>query len=156
MAENNMLKKLLVASALSSSLIMFGCSSMPSAAQQQANLTQLQNKTWILTHIGAVEYKTDPTAHNVPSLQFDAATQRVSGADGCNRLMGGYSIKGEQLSLNQLASTQMLCNNTAELASKYNQALAKVSGYQVYAKTLRLLDSHGNPVLQFESAVQPR
>lgn len=151
-----MLKKFLVASALTSSLIMFGCSSMPSAAQQQSNLTQLQNKTWILTHIGAVEYKTDPSAHNVPSLQFDSATQRVSGADGCNRIMGGYTIKGEQLSLSQLAGTQMFCTNTAELAGKYNEALGKVTGYQVYAKTLRLLDSHGNPVLQFESAIQPR
>ena len=151
-----MLKKLLIAAALSSTLAFTGCTTMQSSAQQAENLALLQNKTWILTHIGAVEYKTDPTAHNVPSIQFDAATQRVSGADGCNRVMGAYSVEGHQLNLSQLAGTRMMCQNTMELADKYNQALAKVAGYQVYAKTLRLLDRQGNPVLQYESAIQPR
>lgn len=151
-----MLKKLFIAAALSSTLAFTGCATTQSSAQQAENLALLQNKTWILTHIGSVEYKTDPAAHNVPSIQFDAATQRVSGADGCNRLMGTYSVEAHQLNLSQLAGTRMMCQNTMELADKYNQALAKVAGFQVYAKTLRLLDRQGNPVLQYESAVQPR
>lgn len=151
-----MFKKLWVATVLGSALTFVGCATSQSALKQAENLTLLQNKTWILTHIGAVEYKTDPSAHNVPSIQFDAATQRVSGADGCNRLMGSYTVNQQQLSLSQLAGTQMLCQNTMELADKYNQALSKVAGYQVYSKTLRLLDRHGNPVLQYESAIQPR
>jgi len=153
---NKMLKKLIIASAIAMSLTAVGCSTTQTSTKQQENLNQLQNKTWILTHIGATEFKTDPTAHNVPSIQFDSATQRVSGADGCNRIMGGYSIEKDKLSLTQLAGTQMMCVNTMELAGKYNAALAKVAAYQVYGKTLRLLDEHGNPVLQYESAIQPR
>lgn len=151
-----MLKKLIMTGLVAITFTAVGCSTTQVSSKQQEHLNLLQNKTWILTHIGATEYKTDPTAHNVPSIQFDSATQRVSGADGCNRIMGGYSIQKDKLSLTQLAATQMMCVNTAELASKYNEALGKVAGYQVYGKTLRLLDEHGNPVLQYESAIQPR
>ena len=151
-----MLKKLLATSLNAVALTTVGCATTQTTTKQQETLNQLQNKTWILTHIGATEFKTDPSAHNVPSIQFDAATQRVSGADGCNRLMGAYAINKDKISLNQLAATQMMCMNTTELANQYNSALAKVAGFQVYDKTLRLLDEHGNPVLQFESAIQPR
>ena len=151
-----MLKKLMTATVIAMSLTAVGCATTQSSTKQQETLNLLQNKTWILTHIGATEFKTDPSAHNVPSIQFDAATQRVSGADGCNRLMGAYSINKDKISLSQLAGTQMMCMNTAELANRYNTALNKVAAFQVYDKTLRLLDEHGNPVLQFESAIQPR
>lgn len=151
-----MLKKILITATLGATLAFTGCASTQSATKKAESLTLLQNKTWILTHIGATEFKTDPSAHNVPSIQFDEATQRVSGADGCNRIMGSYTTDGHKLTLGQLAGTQMLCQNTMELAAKYNTALEKVVGYQVYAKTLRLLDKNGNPVLQYESAIQPR
>ena len=145
-----MLKQIILTSALSSALFMTGCATTNSVMQQK-NLELLQNKTWTLTHIGAVEYKVDPTAHNSPSIQFDSATQRVSGADGCNRIMGSYAVKNHEIKFGQLAATQMFCQNTAELASKYNTALDKVAGYQVYGKTLKLLDLNGNPVLQFQT-----
>mgnify|MGYP003616067791 FL=1 len=151
-----MLKKLLATSLIAVALTTVGCATTQTTTKQQETLNQLQNKTWILTHIGATEFKTDPSAHNVPSIQFDAATQRVSGADGCNRLMGAYAINKDKISSSQLAATQMMCMNTTELANQYNSALAKVAGFQVYDKTLRLLDEHGNPVLQFESVIQPR
>lgn len=149
-----MLKKLLMATVVASSLIAVGCSSMPSSAQQQQNLNILQNKNWVLTHIGATEYKTDASAHNVPSIQFNEAEKRVSGADGCNRIMGSYAIQGEQITLSQMAGTMMMCTNTMELANKYNEALGKVAGYQVYDQTLRLLDRHGNPVLKYKISPQ--
>ncbi|WP_179998676.1 META domain-containing protein [Acinetobacter sp. YH12239] len=151
-----MLKQLLAVSVIGSALLFTACTTTPSAEKQQQALNQLQNKTWILTHIGATEFKTDPTAHNVPSIQFDAASSRLSGADGCNRFMGAYSIKSDKISLSEVATTQMMCVNTQELANRYNAALAKVAAFQVYDKTLRLLDENGNPVLQYESAIQPR
>lgn len=151
-----MLNKILMTAAFATTLAVTGCTTTQNTSKKAESLTLLQNKTWILTHIGATEFKTDPSAHNIPSIQFDAATQRVSGADGCNRIMGSYTTDGHKLTLGQLAGTQMLCQNTMELSAKYTEALAKVTGYQVYAKTLRLLDQHGNPVLQYESAIQPR
>ena len=144
-----MLKKIALATAITTTLLMTGCVTSQSAIQQK-NIELLQNKNWSLTHIGATEYKVDPTAHNSPSLQFDA-TQRLSGADGCNRIMGSYVVKKHEINLGQLASTKMMCQNTAELSNKFNEALNKVAGYQVYGQTLKLLDRNGNPVLQFKS-----
>ena len=144
-----MLKKIAFATAITTTLLMTGCVTSQSAIQQK-NIELLQNKNWSLTHIGATEYKVDPTAHNSPSLQFDA-TQRLSGADGCNRIMGSYVVKKHEINLGQLASTKMMCQNTAELSNKFNEALNKVAGYQVYGQTLKLLDRNGNPVLQFNS-----
>ena len=65
--------------------------------------------------------------------------------------MGSYVVKKHEINLGQLASTKMMCQNTVELSSKFNEALNKVAGYQVYGQTLKLLDRHGNPVLQFKS-----
>ena len=36
------------------------------------------------------------------------------------------------------------------------EALTKVANYQVFGKTLKLLDRHGNLLIQFSSPVQPR
>ena len=144
-----MLKKISLATVITTTLLMTGCVTSQSTIQQK-NIELLQNKNWSLTHIGATEYKVDPTAHNSPSLQFDA-TQRLSGADGCNRIMGSYVVKKHEINLGQLASTKMMCQNTAELSNKFNEALNKVAGYQVYGQTLKLLDRNGNPVLQFKS-----
>lgn len=151
-----MLKKLCVPVLIASAFVVSGCSSNPTSAQQQHNLQTLQNKTWVLTHIGVTDLKADPSLPNQPSIQFDEASKRVSGSDGCNRIMGSYSIQGEHMSLSQMARTRMLCSNSTTITQKYNEALNLVTGYQVYNKTLRLLDRHGNPVLQFSQSVQQR
>lgn len=146
-----MLKSVFATTLISATLFAAGCSSMPSADQQAKNLSLLQNKTWTLTHIGATEYKTTATV-NTPIIQF-GSDLRVSGTDGCNRLVGLYAIKGEHISLGQLGSTKMLCKNGMQLSAKYSEALNKVTAYQVYDKTLKLLDQHGNRVLQYTTTI---
>ncbi|WP_347454689.1 META domain-containing protein [Acinetobacter thermotolerans] len=153
-----MLKKVTAIAMLASALVFTGCQTTPDQTSSQAveNLQQLQNRTWIVTHIGSEEIKTVPTARNIPSLQFDAATQRVTGADGCNRIMGSYTAGKDTLTLSQMAGTKMACMNNDDLDQKFNEALTKVTHYQVFGKTLKLLDSYGNPVIQLTSAAQPR
>ncbi|MGE8557673.1 MULTISPECIES: META domain-containing protein [unclassified Acinetobacter] len=153
-----MLKKLFAVGILGAAIAFSGCETTPSASAtiETANLVQLQNRSWIATHIGNTEIKTAPTAHNIPSLQFDAATKRVSGADGCNRIMGSYEAGRDTLLLSQMAGTKMDCLDQNNVAPQFNEALAKVANYQVFGKTLKLLDRHGNVVLQFISPVQPR
>ena len=144
-----MLKAMVSTALLSSTLFVVGCTSTPSADQQTKNLTLLQNKNWVLTYIGATEFNADPNARNSPSIQF-GSDLRVSGSDGCNRLMGQYAIKGQHITLGQLGATNMYCKNSMQLASEYTEALNKVKGYQVYNKTLKLLDQYGNRVLEYK------
>ncbi len=89
-----MLKKLIASSLLASSLIMTGCQTTPPPSDtiEMANIQQLQQRTWILTQIGNTEIKTAPNERNIPSLQF-SADNRISGADGCNRIMGSYTVR---------------------------------------------------------------
>ncbi|MEG0195992.1 META domain-containing protein [Acinetobacter sp.] len=153
-----MLKKLLAISIIAATLAVTGCETVPNASAtiETANLIQLQNKTWIATHLGNTEIKTAPTAHNIPSLQFDAATKRVTGTDGCNRIMGSYEAGRDTLVLSQMAGTKMACLDNNNVSQKFNQALDQVANYQVFGKTLKLLDRHGNVLIQFKSSVQPR
>lgn len=155
-----MLKKLCAVGLLGVSLAMTACSNNPIATTPsetitQSNLLQLQHGTWILTHIGTMQVTTKPTTTNIPSLQF-SQDGRVSGADGCNRLMGSYNAARETLNLSQLATTRMACMDKTYVPEKYMQALNQVTHYLVYNKTLKLLDKNGNPLLQFKSAIQPR
>ncbi|OTG76148.1 META domain-containing protein [Acinetobacter sp. ANC 4169] len=153
-----MLKKFFAVGILGAAIALTACQSTPNAASniEAANLMQLQNRTWIVTYIGNTEIKTVATARNIPSLQFDAASKRISGADGCNRIMGSYEAGRDTLVLSQMAGTKMACLDNNNLSEQFNAALAKVANYQVFGKTLKLLDRHGNVVLQFTSPVQPR
>ncbi|NNG80994.1 META domain-containing protein [Acinetobacter sp. ANC 5378] len=153
-----MLKKLCAVSMIAAALAFTGCETIPNASStiETANLVQLQNRTWIATHIGNTEIKTSPTAHNIPSLQFDAATKHVSGADGCNRIMGSYAAGRDTLILSQMAGTKMACLDGNNVSQQFNAALTKVANYQVFGKTLKLLDRHGNLLIQLTSPVQPR
>lgn len=154
-----MIKQTIFASFLSAGLLFTGChsiqNSLPST-HTALNLAQLENRTWVATQIGNNPIKTSPTARNIPSLQFDAATKRVSGSDGCNRLMGTYTVKKDQLEFGELMGTQMACLEGNNLDAEFNEALSKVTHFQVYNKSLKLLDRYGNPLIHFESAVQPR
>nr|WP_174506729.1 META domain-containing protein [Acinetobacter sp. Marseille-Q1620] len=151
-----MLKKIITAGLITATFAFVGCESIQNTPQQAKGITVLQDKTWILTHIGATEYKSDPNTRNIPSIQFDSSTLRVSGSDGCNRIVGTYTVRGNRLNLGQLATSQMMCMNVMQLTEQYNDALAKVTSFQAYGKKLKLLDHNGNVVLQYTSSIQPR
>ena len=148
-----MIKKMAMCAFVVATFVFTGCNSRPPLAQQQHNLLLIQNTVWTLTHIGAREFKADPSVRQTPNIQFVEANKNIHGSDGCNRIMGTYQIQGEQIQLGQLGQTRMLCGQ-GQVATQYNEALARVASYQVYDKTLRLLDRHGNPVLQFSRAVK--
>jgi copper homeostasis protein (lipoprotein) len=148
-----MLNKFIAIGLLSSLLIVTGCETVatPSSTLEAAHLAQLQNRVWLITHLGNKEVKVLP---NMPSLHFDAATKRVTGTDGCNRLMGTYVAGRDTLVLSQMASTKMACFNGHPASQTFKEALPQVANYQVFGKTLKLLDRHGNPLIQMHSNVQ--
>ncbi|AOA59421.1 META domain-containing protein [Acinetobacter larvae] len=143
-----MLKTILYSSLCGTLLLMAGCNSLPSKQQLQ-NIEQLQNKDWVLSYLGNTEFKATPDAHSVPSLRFEP-TQQLTGSDGCNRLLGGYVVQGQTLQLS-VASTKIFCEDPQQTTQNFNQRLAKVTGYQVHNQNLRLLDPHGNVLLQFQT-----
>ncbi|GIT82321.1 hypothetical protein DSM16313_01030 [Acinetobacter seohaensis] len=155
-----MLKKYFGITLLGAMIALSGCETMPtqtSASQisaiNQANLVQ---RTWTATQLGNSMLKTEANRQNLPYLNFDAATQTVTGSDSCNRLSGSYVAGRDTLQLGQLTTTRMTCLNNNNLDQKFHEALNKVTHYQVYGKTLKLLDRHGNLLIQFETPTAAR
>ena len=155
-----MLKKYFGITLLGAMIALSGCETMPtqtSASQisaiNQANLVQ---RTWTATQLGNSMLKTEANRQNLPYLNFDAATQTVTGSDSCNRITASYAAGRDTLQLGQLATTRMACLNNNNLDQKFHEALNKVTHYQVYGKTLKLLDRHGNLLIQFETPTAAR
>lgn len=155
-----MLKKYFGITLLGAMIALSGCETMPtqtSASQisaiNQANLVQ---RTWTATQLGNSMLKTEANRQNLPYLNFDAATQTVTGSDSCNRISASYAAGRDTLQLGQLATTRMACLNNNNLDQKFHEALNKVTHYQVYGKTLKLLDRHGNLLIQFETPTAVR
>ena len=155
-----MLKKYFGITLLGAMIALSGCETMPtqtSASQisaiNQANLVQ---RTWTATQLGNSMLKTEANRQNLPYLNFDAATQTVTGSDSCNRITASYAAGRDTLHLGQLATTRMACLNNNNLDQKFHEALNKVTHYQVYGKTLKLLDRHGNLLIQFETPTAVR
>lgn len=155
-----MLKKYFGITLLGAMIALSGCETMPtqtSASQisaiNQANLVQ---RTWTATQLGNSMLNTAANRQNLPYLNFDATTQTVSGSDSCNQINASYTAGRDTLQLGQLATTRMACLNNNNLDQKFHEALNKVTHYQVYGKTLKLLDRHGNLLIQFETPTAVR
>ncbi|UIZ57250.1 META domain-containing protein [Acinetobacter sp. SCLZS86] len=155
-----MLKKYFGITLLGAMIALSGCENMPtqtSASQitaiNQANLVQ---RTWTATQLGNSMLNTAANRQNLPYLNFDATTQTVSGSDSCNRINASYTAGRDTLQLGQLATTRMACLNNNNLDQKFHEAMNKVTHYQVYGKTLKLLDRHGNLLIQFETPTAVR
>ncbi|MBJ9984609.1 META domain-containing protein [Acinetobacter sp. S40] len=144
-----MLKKIIITTGIVSALTMAGCATMTNPSTDR-NLAMLQNKSWLVTEINGVEYKANPAqTTNIPSLMFDNSA--LSGSDGCNRIMGGYTVKGSQIAFTQLAKTQMACLNATDVPEKFSNALEQTTSYKVSDKKLELMNSDGKVVIQLKN-----
>ena len=134
------------------------CATTQSPDEIRLGSTKLYGTGWVVTKLNGQPLVTANDARNIPSLQLDKKTGRFGGADGCNRIMGTYTISKSQLSFGPIASTMMACldSNNNELSRNYTDALKKVAGYQLDDKALLLLDSYGNPVIELTSTIEPR
>ncbi|MEC4117044.1 META domain-containing protein [Myroides phaeus] len=86
--------------------------------------------------------------NKIPKLNFEIATKRVNGNDGCNNIMGEYIVKaGNIISLgDKMASTMMFCSGVAD--REYMQTLQSVTSYEIVDGKL-ILKSGEDIVLTF-------
>ncbi|WP_186342941.1 META domain-containing protein [Allochromatium palmeri] len=78
-------------------------------------------------------------------LSFDPRG-RISGSDGCNRYLGGFTRSGQALSIGPIATTLMACTASdahAEQGRAYAELLGQVSAYRIENGHLLLLDANG-------------
>ena len=84
-----------------------------------------------------------------PHLLF-GADGRLSGADGCNRLTGPYTVKANGITFGQIAGTQMACPKTDEMANRFRAALKGTSHWSILNERLEFYGATGKPLAVFE------
>lgn len=110
----------------------------------------LQNTYWRLTQLGetpVLAAERQREAH----LVLHEDTTRVAGSGGCNRLMGGYQLKGDALTFGRLASTMMACVDGMAQEQRFVAALNEVVRWRIDGQQLSLFDATGKLVARFEA-----
>ena len=113
----------------------------------------LPGTTWVVTHISGTAVQTDAP----PTMSFKDG--QVSGSTGCNRYFGPVTITGSKVSIGQVGSTQMACEQPLmDQEQRFLTALASVATAQSTGTGLELLDASGAVVLKLAPAavVTPR
>jgi heat shock protein HslJ len=127
---------------------------MPSGGSNEGKggaAVPLEKTDWRLIRLGdATVTAADP--QRTPNLVLDPVSHRVSGSGGCNRLSGGYELKGERLTFGRMASTMMACVSGMETEQKFLAALGQVKKWRVAGRQLELMDDSGAVVAVLEAA----
>jgi heat shock protein HslJ len=115
------------------------------AACAAANQPDLADTKWALVTLNGTPM--DPRARAI-TIEFDANGQ-VSGSAGCNSYGGIYMVSNGSITLSQLVSTLMACQDETVMAneSAYLQVLNGIASYQVHGNALTL--SGGDQSLVF-------
>jgi copper homeostasis protein (lipoprotein) len=114
----------------------------------------LENTYWQLVALG--EEPVVPVAGQPePGLILRSEDKRLSGSDGCNRLLAGYTLEGEAIRFSQVAATMMACPAGMDTAQHYAAALAEASRWRVLGRRLELYDGKDRLLARFEAGVAP-
>ena len=112
---------------------------------------RLEERDWVLTELLG-EPVALPEDQPAPSLRFDSSTGRVSGSDGCNRLMGSYRLlERDRIEFGQLAGTLMACPDMT-LPDRFRDMLGKVGDYAISDGELSLFKGRMAILARFRSA----
>lgn len=110
----------------------------------------LQDQDWRLAQYRTDAGLTEATEGGTRAvLRFEDG--RLGGSAGCNRLLGGYSLEGEVLTIApNMASTMMACPPPLmEQEQAVIAALGQVAGYALTETGLALTDTDGDVLLAF-------
>jgi copper homeostasis protein (lipoprotein) len=83
-------------------------------------------------------------------LTLDGAG-RVAGSDGCNRVIGSYTLTGDAIAFGPLAGTRMACAGTADLERAFRDALRDSTQWRITGDLLDLFDVSGKRLARFQA-----
>ena len=78
----------------------------------------------------------------------------MSGSAGCNRLIGGYELEGDQVKFMAPVKTIMACAHGMQMEDALVKALEEVREWKVSGTSLSLQDADGHAVVRFVAASQ--
>ena len=137
---------------LGSTLVLAACNTLPMGTDNP-HQASLKDTTWQLSQLDGKAVSVDPATHNHPHIVFSPEL-RVSGATGCNRLMGQAKVSGHSISLAPLATTKMACMDD-NLEMPFVAALNNTQQYQVKDNQLMLKDASGKVLAVLTATSKP-
>ena len=93
---------------------------------------ELADKDWVLVTLKgepAQKFSDQPEVHLLFAPESEEII-RISGSDGCNRLVGIAELTRDEVHFSQLGSTMMLCPAGGEQARAFTQALAQTTDWR--------------------------
>ena len=125
-------------------LTITACASPAPERVQGAASAPLVNTQWNLAQLGDQVISGSEGA-NAVGLKLDAQNPRVTGFGGCNRMFGGYLLKGDELKFDQVGATKMACldQSRMRLEQSYFDMLSRVARWKITDSNLTLLDTAG-------------
>ena len=116
-----------------------------------ASAQTLENTAWNAVEVAGASATSKAIAAGRELHLVFSPNRRLAGADGCNRLTGSYTLKGEAITFGPFAATQMACvTATDELARKFRSALAGTSRWSILNGRLQFFGATGKPLVVFE------
>ena len=112
----------------------------PTSAPQagDGSSVPLRGTYWLLTELNGQAPAVPPGA-NAAYLMLDAAQNRYSGSSGCNRVSGGFELKGDTLYFNTGAMTMMACPEPLMTQERtFTTTLQSVTGFGLSDNMLEL------------------
>ncbi len=135
-------------SIISAVIILFiGCAKQET--QKTINIdNEISNKYWKLTQIENNTISVYPKQREAHIILNE---QRISGSDGCNRIMGSYTINENKLIFSKVASTMRACPQGMQQAYKFKNNLEKAQKFKVNNDKLSIFDKDSNKILEFKA-----
>jgi heat shock protein HslJ len=118
------------------------------AAQEPA--PALAGRTWVLQSYGQQDDPQGVIEGTEVTATFDSGEGQVTGSAGCNHYFGSYELKGSELSIGPLASTEMWCESPEGVMDQemaYLAALGAAETAEVQGAELRIFSSGGQVLL---------
>lgn len=132
---------------LTSLLVAIGLSLAACAGREDAS--GLRGYSWKLVSYGPVNNPTPAVPDARTGLIFGEGGQ-LSGNVGCNSLGGAYTVRGSQITFEQIVSTMMACSEP--LMQQEGAVFSMLSGtvtFKIEGSTLAIYDKGGTNALRF-------
>lgn len=109
-----------------------------------ANVTALENKKWVLASYGEQGELQSILDGTEITAVFESAERHIRGSAGCNTYFAGYKVKGNKLSISDIANTEMYCmepEGVMEQEKKYLTLLLHAATFEVEDDQLMIFTS---------------
>ena len=112
-------------------LIMFGLLLSCNSAKQSTTNGKSQASLELSGNYKVVSLNGNDVASEGLELIFNAETKSINASTSCNKIFGGYSQTGSQLSFSALGATKMYCEGRMEMEREMTQGMAAVNAVRL-------------------------